>query len=73
MSGILDAKQKVLDLKGREVDCVINKGRNKLVKVKVMVEQVYPSMFIIKPLIEVDLDRFSYSYNDILCGDIKFL
>lgn len=73
MAGLIEAKQKVNSIKGQEVDCVINKGRNKLVKTKVVVEQVYPSMFVIKPLIQVDLDRLSYSYNDILCGDIKFL
>ncbi len=72
MNALSDAKAKIKSLKGQEVDCVINKGRNKLVKTKVIVEQVYPSMFVIKPLLQVDLDRFSYSYNDILCGDIKF-
>ncbi len=72
MNALSDAKAKINSLKGQEVNCVINKGRNKLVKTKVLVEQVYPSMFVIKPLLQVDLDRFSYSYNDILCGDIKF-
>ncbi len=72
MSALSDAKAKINSLKGQEVNCVINKGRNKLVKTKVVVEQVYPSMFVIKPLVQVDLDRLSYSYNDILCGDIKF-
>lgn len=73
MSNLIEVKQKVNDIKGKEVDCIINKGRNKIVKTKVIVEQVYPSMFVIKPIIKVDLDRLSYSYNDMLCGDIKFL
>ena len=73
MAGINDVKEKINSIKGKEVDCVINKGRNKLVKTKVVVDQVYPSMFVIKPLMQVDLERLSYSYNDILCGDIKFL
>ena len=70
---ILDVKEQVKCLFGKEVRCVINRGRNKLVKLKVIVEQVYPSMFVIKPLENVCLDRKSFSYSDVMCGDIKFL
>jgi uncharacterized protein Veg len=70
---ILDIKEQVKCLFGKEVRCVINRGRNKLVKLKVIVEQVYPSMFVINPTCRVDLDRKSYSYNDVLCGDVKFV
>lgn len=66
-------KQKVLELKGQQIKMEINKGRNRIVKLNGIIDKVYPSMFIIKPNDKVDLDRLSYSYNDILCGDISFM
>ena len=72
-SSIVDIKEKIKALYGREVGCIINRGRNKLVKLNVIIEQVYPSMFVIAPLENVNLDRKSFSYNDVMCGDIKFL
>lgn len=66
-------KDKVTNLKGQSVQFEINKGRNKIVTLSAVIDQVYPSMFVIKPNGKVDLDRWSYSYNDVLCGDIKFL
>lgn len=62
----------VQSLKGESVDMIINKGRNKIIKINGIIDQVYPSMFVIKANKNDNLDRLSYSYNDILCGDIKF-
>lgn len=73
MATINEVKQLISNLNGKSVDCVINKGRNKLVKLLVRIDQVYPSMFVIAPLENVNLDRKSFSYNDVMCGDIKFL
>ena len=73
MTTILDIKEKIKDLYGREVSCVINRGRNKLIRLKVVIDQVYPSMFVIKPTENISLDRKSFSYSDVMCGDIKFL
>ena len=72
-NSILAVKEQIRNMYGKEVNCIINKGRNKLVKVNVRIDQVYPSMFVIVPLEEVSLDRKSFSYNDVMCGDIKFL
>lgn len=71
--GITDIKDKVLSLKGKNIALKINKGRNKIVSLTATIDQVYPSMFIITPTSEVVLDRKSYSYSDVLCGDIKFV
>lgn len=70
---IIEVKDMIKNLYGREVVCIINKGRNKLVKINVKIDQVYPSMFVIYPLERVELERKSFSYNDVMCGDIKFL
>ena len=66
-------KDKINSLKGQNIRLKINKGRNKIVSLTAIIDQVYPSMFVINPTSTVDLDRKSYSYNDVLCGDIKLL
>ena len=70
---INDVKEKVNSLKGRNISLEVNKGRNKIVSLTAIIDQVYPSMFVISPTCRVDLDRKSYSYNDVLCGDVKFV
>ena len=70
---ILDVKEMVHELKGQSVLLEVNKGRNKIVRLSAIIDQVYPSMFVIRPTEYVDLDRKSYSYNDVLCGDVKFI
>ena len=69
---IQDVKEKVEELKGQDVQFRINKGRNKIMELKAVIDQVYPSMFVIKPQKYTDLDKTSYSYSDVLCGDIRF-
>lgn len=70
---IADVKDKVTALKGQNISLKINKGRNKIVSLTAIIDQVYPSMFVISPTSEVVLDRKSYSYCDVLCGDVKFV
>ena len=70
--GIIDIKDKVTSLKGKNISLKINKGRNKIVSLTAVIEQVYPSTFIITPTSQALLDRKSYSYNDVLCGDVVF-
>lgn len=73
LSTLLDVKNLVLDLKGKHVQLKVNKGRNKIVTLSAVIDRVYPSMFIITPTTPVDLDRKSYSYSDVLCGDVVFI
>ena len=73
LSTINDVKNKINMLKGQNIALKINKGRNKIVSLTAIIDQVYPSMFMISPTCKVDLDRKSYSYSDVLCGDIVFL
>ena len=71
--GLNEVKSIVKSLQGKTIEMVVNKGRNKLVTLNAKIDQVYPSMFVIKPDSKTSLDRTSFSYSDILCGDIKFL
>ena len=70
--GLADIKDKVNHLKGQNISLKINKGRNKIVSLTAIIDQVYPSMFVITPTSDVLLDRKSYSYSDVLCGDVVF-
>lgn len=70
---ICDVKYLVQSLKGKNVPIKVNKGRNKIVTLNATIDGVYPSLFIISPTSEVELDRKSYSYNEVLCGEIEFL
>lgn len=64
-------KQKILDLKGQEVNLYINRGRRKISSYRARIEDVYTSVFTVKSL-TLDLDSiYTYSYNDILCGEVK--
>lgn len=65
-------KDEIFNLKGKSIKLMVNKGRKKIIRFNGIIESVYPSMFIIKPNESVDLERTSYSYNDVLCGDISY-
>lgn len=66
-------KETIETLKGKDVKLKINKGRNKIVHLTAIINEVYPAMFVIRPTCPVDLDRRSFSYGDMLCGDIEIL
>ena len=66
-------KDKVYGLKNQTVSFRVNRGRNKIVTFQGKVVGVYPAMFVIKPTEDVELDRYSYSYFDYLCGDIRII
>lgn len=70
---INDVKSKIEELKGQNISLKINKGRNKIVSLTATINEVYPSMFVISPTSDVSLDRKSYSYSDVLCGDVRFV
>jgi len=64
-------KGKILDLKGQEVKMYVNRGRRKVVKFDAVVEDVYSSVFTVKNLKQAINLTHTYSYNDILCGEVK--
>ena len=68
-----EVKSIVKSLQGKNIAMIINRGRNKRVKLNATIDQVYPSLFVIKPNLKSDIDRTSFSYFDVLCGDISFL
>lgn len=64
-------KQKIISLKGQEVNLHINRGRRKVSSYRARIEDVYASVFTVKSC-SMEIDAVStYSYNDILCGEVK--
>ncbi len=70
---INDVREKLQSLQGQNIALKVNKGRNKIVSLTAIIDRVYPSMFVISPTCAVDLDRKSYSFSDVLCGDVCLL
>ncbi|HIU06820.1 MAG TPA: Veg family protein [Candidatus Onthoplasma faecigallinarum] len=64
-------KQKIMMLKGQEVNLYINRGRRKISSLRARIEDVYNSVFTVKSC-STDINSvYTYSYNDILCGEVK--
>lgn len=64
-------KQKILELKGQEVNLYINRGRRKVASYRARIEDVYTSVFTVKSCPLDSGATYTYSYNDILCGEVK--
>ncbi len=63
-------KQKIMMLKGQEVNLYINRGRRKVSSLRARIEDVYNSVFTVKSSTNMN-SIYTYSYNDILCGEVK--
>ena len=64
-------KQEILELKGKEVKLDVNRGRRKVSSYRARIENVYASVFTVRSC-SLDIDSiYTYSYNDILCGEVK--
>ena len=68
-----DIKQKILKLKGEEVSLHINRGRRNVSTFRARIEDVYASVFTVKSSVLESDTINTYSYNDILCGEVKIL
>lgn len=62
-------KDKITKLKGCDVNLYINRGRRKITSYRARIEEVYASVFTVKPFSQQVIN--TYSYSDILCGDVK--
>ena len=67
---IEEVKTKIRDLKGREVEVNINRGRKKYDTLSGVIKDVYPSVFTIE---NESCQLQTFSYYDVLCGNVIFL
>lgn len=65
--GLDEVKIKISELKGKNVEMSINRGRKKIDVVSATIKDVYPSVFTIKT---EDEKVQTFSYFDILCGNV---
>ena len=65
-----DAKNYVSKLKGKEIEVLVNLGRNKKARYSGTLSEIYPALFIVTPRSNV-LVKTSFSYSELLCGGVK--
>jgi uncharacterized protein Veg len=64
-------KQEVCKLLGKNVKMKVNKGRKKIVSFNAVIQEVYSAVFIVRLDEPEAMEIQSYSYSDVLCGDVK--
>jgi len=64
-------KKQILDLKGKEVHLDINRGRRKVNSFRARITECYASVFTVINCADNIDTLTTYSYNDILCGEVK--
>ncbi|MDY6065977.1 MAG: Veg family protein [Finegoldia sp.] len=65
-------KSRVKDNIGKDVIVETDKGRNKIVTNKGIIEEAFPSLFTVRITNDYDSERtISYTYSDILTSTVK--
>ena len=60
----------ITKMKGKKVDMEVNRGRKRIEKYVGVIETVYPSVFTVNIATPENKGMQSYSFNDVLCGDV---
>jgi len=68
-----DIKTRINNIKGRNIDIFINRGRKKIDNFCGIIENTYPSVFTVKINDEGVFKNVTCSYSDVLCGDVKIV
>ncbi len=62
-------KTQIMELKGKDVELCVNRGRKKFDTIQGKIESIYPSVFTI-----ISNDKLqTFSYFDVLCGNVKIV
>lgn len=64
-------KQQVNAFKGLDARFEVNLGRNKFYNFEGKVDNIYPSLFTVAVNDGDKVKTHSYSYSDVLCGQVK--
>ncbi|MBQ7453197.1 MAG: Veg family protein [Clostridia bacterium] len=65
--------EKIKSLKGESVKMHVSKGRRHVEKFTGKIVDVYPSIFTFMQDEPSGKNILSYSYNEVLCGDVKII
>ncbi|MCH5154585.1 MAG: Veg family protein [Clostridiales bacterium] len=64
---IQEVKRKIEGLRGKNLQLAVNKGRNQIVRLDGQIVDLFPYVFTFRS----GEDLVSFSYSDIICGDIR--
>jgi uncharacterized protein Veg len=65
-------RKKIDELVGRNICMNVCRGRKKVLKYHGVVENAFKNVFVVKLTDSVlAVNQLSYSYSDILCGDVS--
>lgn len=67
---IADIVKKIELLQGEQVAMQVSRGRKRIEKLVGKIEHIYPSVFIVSIDGHIP-STMSYSFSDVLCGDVK--
>lgn len=65
-----DIVEQIKSMKGKKVDMEVNRGRKRIEKYVGVIETIYPSVFTVNINTPENKGKQSYSFNDVLCGDV---
>ncbi|MGN0748653.1 MAG: Veg family protein [Christensenellales bacterium] len=66
-----EVKNRIRELKGQYISMAINRGRKKIDYFNAIIDNIYPSVFTVKVNAVNQLDTQTFSYFDVLCGDVE--
>lgn len=68
---LMEIKREVLACRDKRVVIRFNPGRNKIVRFTGVLSGAYPEIFTVKPDDEHFFGKTTYSYTEVLCGEVK--
>ena len=71
MGNIVQVKERISNLKQKNVEVTLNLGRNKFVSFCGKLAGVYPALFTVMPFDKSFKGKTSYSYSEYMCGKVK--
>lgn len=63
-------KNEIEKLKGKEVQMLVNQGRKKYINFSATIESTHPSIFVVRLKYPTTVNIKSYTYIDVLTGNI---
>ena len=70
-TSISQVKEIIAKMSLKNVEVVVNLGRNKYAKFTGVLSGVYPALFTVKPFDKDYRGKTSYSYSEYLCGKVR--
>ncbi len=67
---LTDVIEEIKALKGKKIAMSVNRGRKKIESYEGVLEKIYPSVFTVDIFKPDNKGKQSYSYSDVLCGDV---